>query len=55
LDNYVAIHNEHALSKADWIKISHDSIDGSWASSGRKEEMRAQLEQVLDEWEHVSW
>ncbi|KAJ9102202.1 hypothetical protein QFC20_005031 [Naganishia adeliensis] len=28
LDNYVAIHKEHALSKADWIKISHDSISG---------------------------
>lgn len=55
IDNYVAIHKEHGLTKADWIKISHDSIDGSWADDARKEEMRAQLQQVLREWEHVSW
>ncbi|KAJ9121250.1 hypothetical protein QFC24_004926 [Naganishia onofrii] len=54
-DNFIAIHKEHALSKADWIKISHDSIHGSWADQERKEEMQRQLEQVLSQWKHLEW
>ncbi|GHJ84137.1 hypothetical protein NliqN6_0539 [Naganishia liquefaciens] len=54
-ENYLAIQKEHALSKSDWIKISRDSIDGSWASENRKQEMHKHLEEMLQAWEHVSW
>ncbi|GAA5862764.1 hypothetical protein JCM8547_006537 [Rhodosporidiobolus lusitaniae] len=51
LDVYLQVHRAFLLSKETWIQIVRNSIDGTWTTEERKEELRKRLEEVVEEWE----
>ncbi|KAK0784290.1 adenine deaminase [Friedmanniomyces endolithicus] len=50
LANYCAVQEAFELSAAEWVAICEGSIDGSWCGQERKEELRARLGSVSEEW-----
>lgn len=50
LDNYCAVQDAFDLNEAEWSGICENSINGSWCSQQRKQEMLAKLKLVVDEW-----
>lgn len=50
LDNYVAVHENFGFKLPVWEKIVKNSIHGSWCHQERKDELLAQLSQVMEEY-----
>lgn len=46
LDCYYAVQKAHNLSKQEWVTIARNSIEGSWCSDERKEELKGLLGEV---------
>lgn len=49
LDNYCAVQDAFNLTHQEWKTVVTNSIEGSWCSAARKEEMKASLEKVMKE------
>lgn len=47
LDNYCAVQDAFGLSMNEWVRIVRHSIEGSWCSEERKEEMEKMLDNVM--------
>jgi adenosine deaminase len=50
LENYCAVQEAHDLSVKEWEGIARASIDGSWCSEERKNQLRGALWTFLEEW-----
>ncbi len=50
LRGHCAVQEAFELSAAEWVAICEGSIDGSWCGQERKEELRARLGSVSEEW-----
>ncbi|CCG80615.1 Adenosine deaminase [Taphrina deformans PYCC 5710] len=46
LDNYLAVQEAHSLTKAEWLTIVRNSVEGSWCTRDRKAQIMDKIEQV---------
>lgn len=50
LDNYCAVQDAFDLNAREWRSICEAGIRGSWCDEGRKSELLAKLDRVLQDW-----
>ncbi|SCV68783.1 BQ2448_904 [Microbotryum intermedium] len=51
LDNYVAVHDAFNFSKQTWRQIIVDGAENSWCGQERKQEIIAQMDKVMQQWQ----
>ncbi|WYZ37045.1 hypothetical protein EsH8_II_000551 [Colletotrichum jinshuiense] len=53
LENYCAVEEAFGLSIAEWKSIATGSVEGSWCSEARKEELKREIEGVVTKYQGI--